>query len=338
MKQYLIPHEGAFYKANMHMHTTVSDGKMTPEETKAFFLEKGYSIVAFTDHEALLPHNDLTDDKFLAITAVEASINDDWPGGHVHNRCYHLNLYAKNPNAVSYPVYDARYIWPDHAINFVSEECAAVKYKRHYSIDGINDLIKKARDAGFFVSYNHPVWSLQRYPDYAGLTGLWGVEIHNSGCNRIGYNESTQALDDLLHLNENVFPLATDDAHCIDDCAHGWIQVKAEKLEYDTVIAALENGDFYASTGPEIHELYIEDGIVHLSCSHARQIFLRTERRYARMIRNSSEAHFDINGFITASENEPAMRYRPWFRLEIFDESGASAVTRAYYVDELKKS
>ena len=32
MKQYLIPEGGRFYKANLHMHTTVSDGNMTPEE------------------------------------------------------------------------------------------------------------------------------------------------------------------------------------------------------------------------------------------------------------------------------------------------------------------
>ena len=34
MKKYLIKEEGNFYKANLHMHTTVSDGKMTPLEVK----------------------------------------------------------------------------------------------------------------------------------------------------------------------------------------------------------------------------------------------------------------------------------------------------------------
>ena len=342
MKQYLLPEGGRFYKANMHMHTTISDGKMTPEEVKEFYRSRGYSIVAFTDHEAILPHNELTDDSFLAITAVEASINDDWPGGHVHNRCYHMNLYAKNPDAVSYPVYDSRYLWPEHAINSVSEECSAVKYRRHYSTAGMNDLIKKANDAGFLVSYNHPVWSLQRYPDYAGLKGLWGVEFYNAGCNRSGYPENTQAFDDLLHLNENVFPLATDDAHEQGTCGFGWIQIKAEQLEYGTVMTALENGDFYASTGPEIHTLCIEDGIVHIECSDAREIFLRTERRDTRAKRGSVEnpvrsADFDIRKYIAVSGNEPAMRYRPWFRLEVIDHAGNRAVTRAFYVDELSQ-
>ena len=37
MKKYLLPEGGKFYKANLHCHTTVSDGKMTPEEIKKYY-------------------------------------------------------------------------------------------------------------------------------------------------------------------------------------------------------------------------------------------------------------------------------------------------------------
>ena len=37
MKKYLLPKSGNFYKANMHCHTTLSDGKKTPEEVKALY-------------------------------------------------------------------------------------------------------------------------------------------------------------------------------------------------------------------------------------------------------------------------------------------------------------
>lgn len=343
MKHYLLPEAGRFYKANLHMHTTISDGKMTPEETKAFFLERGYSIVAFTDHEVIVPHNDLTDGEFLALTAVEAATNDDWPNGYPHCRCYHVNLYAKDQNARAFPVFDERYVWPAHVAEYLAEECKGVKYLRHYSVEGMNDLIAKANDAGFLVSFNHPNWSNQRYPDYAGLKGLWGVEIFNTGCFRMGYKEETQPLEDLLHLNESVFPLCTDDAHRIEDCAGGWVQVKAETLEYGTVMGALERGDFYASTGPEIHELYIEGGYVHLTCSDAREIFLRTERRctratFAKAGESVREVTYNLNDFLTESKNERAMRYRPWFRLEIYDHDGKAAYTRAYFVDEIPEA
>ena len=49
MKKYLISKEGQFYKANLHCHTTVSDGVMTPQEVKDYYKERGYSVVAITD-------------------------------------------------------------------------------------------------------------------------------------------------------------------------------------------------------------------------------------------------------------------------------------------------
>ena len=32
MRKYLLPEHGNFYKVNMHSHSTLSDGKQTPEE------------------------------------------------------------------------------------------------------------------------------------------------------------------------------------------------------------------------------------------------------------------------------------------------------------------
>lgn len=64
MRKYLLPKEGEFYKANLHMHTTISDGVLTPQEVKRLYVNEGYSIVAFSDHEVMVPHNYLTDDNF----------------------------------------------------------------------------------------------------------------------------------------------------------------------------------------------------------------------------------------------------------------------------------
>jgi len=38
MKRYLLPEAGEFYKANLHCHTNVSDGKFSPEEVKAMYV------------------------------------------------------------------------------------------------------------------------------------------------------------------------------------------------------------------------------------------------------------------------------------------------------------
>ena len=41
MRQYLLPKEGQFYKANMHAHTNISDGQNSPEEVKQIFRDMG---------------------------------------------------------------------------------------------------------------------------------------------------------------------------------------------------------------------------------------------------------------------------------------------------------
>ena len=40
MKKYLLPEGGNFYKANLHCHSNVSDGALSPAELKKIYMEK----------------------------------------------------------------------------------------------------------------------------------------------------------------------------------------------------------------------------------------------------------------------------------------------------------
>ncbi len=71
MKKYLLPENGRFYKANLHAHSTVSDGRWTPEEVKQRYMEQGYSVIAYTDHMRFLSRNELTDENFVALNGIE---------------------------------------------------------------------------------------------------------------------------------------------------------------------------------------------------------------------------------------------------------------------------
>ena len=53
---WLLPEQGTFYKANLHAHTVVSDGKLTPEEMKREYQKRGYSVIAYTDHRVYRNH------------------------------------------------------------------------------------------------------------------------------------------------------------------------------------------------------------------------------------------------------------------------------------------
>ena len=76
MKKYLLGDKGNFYKANLHCHTNLSDGHMPAAEVKELYKSRGYSVVAFTDHDALIPHQDLKSDDFLPLNGVEIAIRN----------------------------------------------------------------------------------------------------------------------------------------------------------------------------------------------------------------------------------------------------------------------
>ena len=341
MKKHLFPADGNVYKANMHTHTKISDGAFSPEEIKAMYKEKGYSIVAFTDHEVMVSQNHLTDDEFLAINGVETITSDKWHGGYCYNKTYHINFYAKDPSITHCPVLSAKNIWQEHTKAYATQEMIEHPYKNHYSVAGVNDAIKKATDAGFLVCLNHPVWSCQDYTDYMGLKGLWGVEVYNTGCYRSGMHDTVQPMVDLLRTDEHVMPVAADDIHGAGSAFGGWLMVKADKLEYTTVIKALERGDFYASTGPEIKELSIEEGILRVVTSDAASISMVTNfrlhsGRHAKDGKYLTEAVFDMNDFLAKHEAHEYPRSTPWVRIEVRDPVGNLAWSRAYFVDELQ--
>ena len=338
MRKYLLPKDGNFYKANLHMHTTVSDGNMSPEEVKRVYKEKGYSIVAFTDHEVLVPHNDLADDDFLPITSTEISVNKRKDCDFAFSKTYHLNLYSEDKNKDWFSVFSQNEMWLNHSYKYITKKQSEIEYMRSYTVESINDIIKKSTEEGFLVSYNHPVWSLQNYSDYIDLKGLWAIEWYNTGCVHEGYGDTIIPIDDLLKMGENAFPIATDDAHNINDCFGGFVMVKAQELRYDLIFKALKNGDFYSSLGPEIFELYIENGEIYIKTSKVKKIVISSERRYAKSknITSSDEfvmATFDISDYLKASKLEE--NKSQYIRITIIDENGLNAHTRAYFLDEL---
>lgn len=77
-------------------------------------------------------------------------------------------------------------------------------------------------------------------------------------------DEATWDIANTIRLGElnarPLFGVATDDAHNYYAKTHaitgrGWIMVRAEKLEADTIVHAMRQGDFYASTGVTLRDV-----------------------------------------------------------------------------------
>ena len=314
-RKYLLPQKGSFYKANLHCHSTVSDGRLTVEQLKEEYKKRGYSVVAFTDHNTYCMHDELNDDGFLAICGYEVDACEE--GSWANKKVCHLNVYDKHPS-------------PDKSAVLLSA-CADYRDKA-----AINDYIRKMTDDGFLVCYNHPEWSLERYPDYMPLDGFFAMEIFNTGCVTEGnYDFNTQAYEDMLRAGKRVFAVAADDNHngfpldsvrC--DSFGGHVQIKSPSRGYDDNMTALERGDFYASTGATVEELYVEDGRVHLKTSGAKAVYCRSNCRaqefaVAEKGKTITECSYRIL---------PEMDY---MRFEVIDSLENRAFTRAYFRDEL---
>lgn len=316
---YLLPQKGEFYKANLHSHTTLSDGSWTPQQLKDEYQKRGYSVIAITDHMQYNYHKNLNTSDFVCLAATEININTpEDTNTRLANRrgTYHLNFYdtapETRPEGFQLPV--------------IAEES-------YYNIDAINKWLAQIEQQGFLSCYNHPYWSLQDWRFYAGLKHIFAMEIYNHGCELDGlYGFAPQVYDEMLAAGQNVFPFATDDNHNsrppespMCDSFGGFNMIKAENLSYAAVIEALRLGDFYASNGPQIEELYVEDGHVKIKCSRVQKIYLKTAGRRALACavpagQGLTEAEFSLDGV-----DMP-------FRMLIEDEHKNFAATRQYSI------
>lgn len=253
MRTYLLPPEGNLYKANLHCHSTISDGKFSPSELKALYKSMGYSAVAYTDHQVCVPHPELTDESFVALTGIEIAY------GIRKSTSIHACGIARDPMT--------RLNHPNTAENDIRQ---------------LNAGIRLLNENNFITTLNHPRWSGLSAADIAAMEGFSNMEVLN-GYEMVldGYGDSSACYEAELRAGRKIRPIAADDSHKKRPCGEpgfeyfrGFTVLKAPSLSYGALIAALDQGAFYASTGPMIQNLWLQDGILHLECSPVRGVYV----------------------------------------------------------------
>lgn len=336
MRKYLLPQNGTFYKANLHCHSTVSDGRLTPEELKKHYMEHGYSIIAFTDHDVLIPHPELADENFLPLNGYEMEVVEEGDIEPWLKKCCHMCLIALDGDNLKQVCYHrSKYIVAGNSPSYIpvlQYDENAPDYEREYTHETISEMMELGRNNGFFVTYNHPAWSQENYNDYMGYHHMHAMEIYNNQCVFMGHDDyNEQVYDHMLRGGKRIYCIATDDNHGIVTCCGGFTMIKAEKLEYKTITDALLQGNFYASHGPLIHNLWFEDGKIHIDCSEVKKIVLHTNSRRT-MYLHAQEGEFLTSADLDISDKLSDGSY---IRITITDEWGNHANTNAYFADEL---
>ena len=341
MKIDLLPQGVNWYRANFHSHTTHSDGRFSPEQVKDLYKSRGYSIVAYTDHERYIPHPELDDEKFLALYAMECALHIDKdpltpPPGQERNwrhyRCYHINLFALRRDVVDTPL--RKTIWGAQRNQFDGTEEEKAELAK-FSYEKVNDFLRVAKDAGFLSQLDHPYWSLNTMEDCLALDNLWSLEILNWGTQReTGAEYCPYIYDQMLWKNgPSLLCTMGDDNHNPpslppeEHCFGGSTFIGAKSLDYDSITDAMARGDVFCASGfnpPRFHALWVEDGKVHAEFSPVNEIIYTGYGRVYHQVRGVglASATFDLG------------ECDPYFRITLIDGEGNFAHTHAYAIQD----
>lgn len=329
MRKFLLPENCNFYKANLHSHSDWSDGSYSIEEIKKIYKENGYSVYSYTDHNGLFEHSELNDENFLTLPGFEIDFNMKHGDDYSDTETAHFCAYPRDAKNFTQPGLDVNYRYEKMRWSVDEEKRAKMRpdgkaFDRVYTVANINACLKKLRDKGFIVTYNHPCWSVENYPKYIGYTEFDNLEIYNHSCFVAGYDDDTSHVyDDFLRAGRMIKCVAADDNHNSGDMCGGFTMFCAPELTHKAIINAFDKGDFYCSSGPEITALYVEDGKIHIKTKKAYDfIRLVTGHRRAGIAYNTDTASFNIC---------PTCKY---VRLEVVD-GYKKAYTNAYPVNVL---
>jgi hypothetical protein len=109
------------------------------------------------------------------------------------------------------------------------------------------DDLKQVQNNKLFEIYNgHPLVNNLGGGGVLGLEEVWDI---------------------ILTSGKLLYGLAVDDAHTFKQPwnrnsarpGQGWVMVRAPRLSTDEILAAMERGDFYASTGVELSDYQVND-------------------------------------------------------------------------------
>ncbi|HET6422328.1 MAG TPA: hypothetical protein VFG20_01515 [Planctomycetaceae bacterium] len=306
-----------WYRGNMHTHSLWSDGDNFLENIALWYREQKYDFLVFTDHNTLARSERWIDvDKAKSGRKAYAQLKKNFPDqildrekdGKTEVR---LKTFPEVVDLVGIPekflliqgeeVSDKFGKLPVHL-------CAANLQEMIPPLGGqsvaeaiqndVNALIaqrERTRQA-MMIHLNHPNfgWGVTA-EDLAQVRGENFFEVYNGhpGVHNSGdaVHASTERIWDIintLRLTELQLPmmygLATDDGHSYHNIpsrasepGRGWVMVLANALTPDALIASMEAGQFYASSGVFLEEVTAAKTGIALKIRGEEGVTYRTE-------------------------------------------------------------
>ena len=275
-----------FFKGNLHCHSTNSDGKLTPEEVKAFYASRGYDFLSVTDHRKIGEETHM-ENGMLVLCGME--MDYFLPGEVVHLVGVGLN-----------------------------GEIAQHDVSRN--MQSYIDLVNRYGGRAILA---HPAWSLNTVTTISGLHGLAAAEIYNSA-STYPWNgdraDSSNVLDAAAAHGTFLNVVASDDSHWYNgEAGRSFTMVQAEELTQESLFAAIDAGRFYCSQGPEIYQITVENNRVHVECSPAARVIF-----YSNLVWANNRC-VTQPGMTEAAYTAHPENGETFVRIQVMDENGLSA-------------
>ena len=293
-----------WFKGNLHTHSLWSDGDEFPEVIMQWYADNGYHFVGLSDHNILqegekwvkIPNNPI---RRGAFEAYLAKFGPEWVQYRTDTTALEVRLQTLERYRPLFERQDSFLILKSEELTSRFEDKPV-----HINVTNVDSLIpaasgnsllevmqnnidavmarRAATGQPMFPHINHPNfgWAI----DAAVMKELRDerfFEVYNGHPLVHNYGDSTrmgtEAMWDEINLHylrvgkPLMYGLATDDSHNYhtfgaeySNAGRGWVQVRAANLSPEALIAALEAGDFYASTGVELSEYEATAEEIHL--------------------------------------------------------------------------
>ena len=290
--------EGRFLKGNLHGHSTGSDGALPPDEVCARYAAAGYDFVAVSDHFMERFGHPVTDTRHARRGGFTTLL-----GAELHA-----------------PATAAGDVWHILAVGLPPDFAATGEGESGVA------LARRAAAAGAFVALAHPHWSQLTRADGLSIDAAHAVEVYNNkSAIEVDRGDGLVLWDALLHAGRRLFAIASDDSHWHGpDAFGGWIMVRAAENAPEALLDALKRGAFYASQGPEIHDVARDGDALEVRCSEAASVILAGPGPWrARQLGES----------LTAVCLPLAPELGGWRRLIVRDAAGRRAWSNPLWLD-----
>jgi hypothetical protein len=302
---------GRFWRGNLHSHSNLSDGALNLMDVVESYKHAGYDFLQVSDHFLERFGWPIADTRKLRCENFTTLI-----GAEVH---------AMGTSAGEY--------WHIVATGLPSDFPSA------RPDESGPRLAERAREAGAFVAIAHPSWSQLTLQDGRSLGAAHAVEVYNHTCAVLtDRGDGFYLLDQLCNEDRRLMAVAGDDAHFHNgdlDAFGGYVMVKAEALDPESLLEALKAGEFYSSQGPRIDNVEVTSTEVRVACSPVHTIALVTgaSPSISRVGRGLTQATIEFAEVAKwAWATPPQVK---WFRIVAIDGPGRRAWTNPIWVDAL---